>query len=229
MTADIQEIFSSIQGEGPFAGIKQIFIRFHDCNLNCGYCDVKRTLPPKKFSVDKLISIVKQLNFERGQHHSASLTGGEPLLYKDFLKAFLPRLKRERIKTYLETNGTLTENLVELISVIDIIAMDLKLPSATGQTNQWREHKRFLSLAANKDCFVKVVVTGDTKKEDIEAAIELVNSVNKEILLVLQPVWPGEKTQRVNTTLLFDYLFLAEKKLKNVRVMPQMHKVLGIK
>ena len=59
MTADILEIFSSLQGEGPFAGVKQIFIRFNKCNLTCRYCDVERKTPAKQFTVSKLVSIVK--------------------------------------------------------------------------------------------------------------------------------------------------------------------------
>ena len=37
--AKIKEIFASIQGEGPYVGVKQLFIRFCACNLNCDYCD----------------------------------------------------------------------------------------------------------------------------------------------------------------------------------------------
>ena len=229
ITADIVEIFSSIQGEGPFAGVRQIFIRFYDCNMNCRFCDVVKIYPPKKFSADKLSSIIKQLNFEKGRHHSISLTGGEPLLYRDYLKVLLPELKKEKLKVYLDTNGTLPEALSELIGMIDIIAMDLKLPSATGHADYWEKHKNFLDVARKKDCFVKIVVTKDTKKEDIDKAVNLIHNIDKELLLVLQPVWPDKKDKKVGTTLLFDYLFLAEKKLKNVRIMPQMHKILGIK
>ena len=41
MEAKINEIFSSIQGEGPVVGYKQLFIRFCGCNLNCDYCDTE--------------------------------------------------------------------------------------------------------------------------------------------------------------------------------------------
>ena len=37
----VKEIFASIQGEGPYVGYKQLFIRFCGCNLNCGYCDTE--------------------------------------------------------------------------------------------------------------------------------------------------------------------------------------------
>ena len=37
--AKIKEVFTSIQGEGPFVGYKQLFVRFCGCNLSCKYCD----------------------------------------------------------------------------------------------------------------------------------------------------------------------------------------------
>lgn len=37
----IREIFTSIQGEGLYIGVKQLFIRFCGCNLKCDYCDTQ--------------------------------------------------------------------------------------------------------------------------------------------------------------------------------------------
>ncbi|HEX7627465.1 MAG TPA: 7-carboxy-7-deazaguanine synthase QueE, partial [Candidatus Methanoperedens sp.] len=43
MPAYINEIFNSIQGEGPYAGMRQVFVRFEKCQLHCAYCDTPRT------------------------------------------------------------------------------------------------------------------------------------------------------------------------------------------
>ena len=231
--ANITEIFSSVQGEGPFVGIKQIFVRFSGCNACCGFCDQDNTLPEKEFSVDKLLSIIKQIGLNSGDHHSVSFTGGEPLLQKDFIKVLVPGIREigSELKIYLETNATLPVHLKDVIDLVDIVALDFKLPSSTGCKDYWKEHKEFLSIAKDKHCFVKAVITSQTKDTDIKKAINIISSVDKDILLVLQPVWPvkDKNIERAATRMLFDFLFLAEKKLKNVRIMPQMHKILKVK
>ncbi len=56
MQAKISEIFKSIQGEGPYQGINQVFVRFFGCNLCCRFCDTK----PNSFALkdtQELLSI----------------------------------------------------------------------------------------------------------------------------------------------------------------------------
>ena len=84
-----------------------------------------------------------------------SLTGGEPLLQKDFLKGLLSLFKESRMISYLETNGILYKELQSIIDDIDIIAMDFKLPSSTKCRSFWDEHKRFLEVALRKEVFIK--------------------------------------------------------------------------
>ena len=73
----IRESFTSIQGEGPYVGQKQLFVRFCGCNLKCKYCDTD-FVPEKSrdYSVDEL---VKEIN-SSGEVFTISLTGGEPLV-----------------------------------------------------------------------------------------------------------------------------------------------------
>ena len=130
--AKIKEIFSSIQGEGLYIGCKQIFVRFCACNLQCCYCDTDyypTNINDKntyfEFTPEELAEYIKN-NFDIKSTHSISLTGGEPLIWVDFLKEFMPMID---IKYYLETNATIDDNAKIILPYTDIIAGDVKLPS----------------------------------------------------------------------------------------------------
>lgn len=236
--AGLVEIFSSYQGEGLFIGAKQIFIRFAGCNLNCSFCDTLKDAVLKDVTVAQVVKKIKELEKAFGLHHSVSLTGGEPLLHVDFLERLLPKLKKENFKTYLETNGTLSKELKRVIEYIDIIAMDVKLPSSTGMPPSWQNHIEFLKIATNpahltrrkRDIFIKAVVTDDTSERDIIKARDIVARFDKNMLFVLQPASPTEKGDfMVKREKLWDYRHLSEERLNSVRIVPQLHKFLGIK
>jgi len=40
-TLEVQHIFPTIQGEGPYAGMPAVFIRLGGCNLACSFCDTE--------------------------------------------------------------------------------------------------------------------------------------------------------------------------------------------
>jgi len=228
--ACLVEIFSSFQGEGIFVGTKQIFIRFAGCNLNCSFCDTSKGAVIKDATVAQVVGKVKDLEKDFGRHHSVSLTGGEPLLHVSFLERLLPELKKENLKIYLETNGTLGEELKRIIEYIDIVAMDIKLPSSANINPLWNEHIEFLKVAIKKEVFVKVVVNNNTLESDVVKARDIVARFNKDIPFILQPASIDEKGNfKVTKAKLLDYLNLAEEKLSNTRIIPQVHKFLGIK
>ncbi|MFA5143484.1 MAG: 7-carboxy-7-deazaguanine synthase QueE [Candidatus Omnitrophota bacterium] len=229
--AEITDIFSSIQGEGIFLGAKQIFVRFKRCNLDCVFCDESKDAVAGEYGTAELMKEIKALELSEGPHHSVSFTGGEPLLYWDFLKVFLKMLKRARFKSYLETNGTLPYELSKIIDLVDIVAMDFKLPSSTGGRAYWHEHSDFLKIASKKKVFVKAVVTRDTRKEDMEKAIRLITGARRKVPFILQPaspVRPGEKP--IDHGRLRSFLDIGLKSdIVNMRVIPQIHKILKVK
>jgi organic radical activating enzyme len=231
LKAEIVDIFSSIQGEGIFLGAKQIFVRFRRCNLACSFCDEAQDRPYKEYTSAELLEEVLSLDRSDGPHHSVSLTGGEPLIYTEFLKIFLRLLHGKKIKSYLETNGTLPDELSSIIEFVDIVAMDFKLPSSTLGRDYWREHADFLKVASKKKVFVKAVVTPDTTEEDIEKAADIVKQVKANIPFILQPATPTkEGGGAVVPSRLMRFLDVwAGKDLDNIRVIPQIHKILKVK
>jgi organic radical activating enzyme len=231
MEAEIVDIFSSVQGEGIFVGAKQVFIRFKRCNMNCLFCDEDKDACPRLYAPAALMKEVESLEEAKGMHHSVSLTGGEPLMYTDFLKVLLPLLRKNSKKSYLETNGTLPEELSGVIDLVDIVAMDFKLPSSTGERAFWDEHLEFLKIALKKHVFVKIVVTPDTTIEDIEKTVLLINKAGKGIPLIIQPVTPvGPEAKEVSSQMLLKFLDIGLKNnLDHIRVIPQVHKMLKMK
>ena len=46
VVANLVEIFSSVQGEGPHVGASTLFVRFGECDLRCRWCDSPHTWKP---------------------------------------------------------------------------------------------------------------------------------------------------------------------------------------
>lgn len=117
----INEIFYSIQGEGEYTGVPSVFIRFAGCNLNCDFCDTKHD-SFTEMTVDEIINKCDKLFLEKANEEynkedcSYVITGGEPTIQPEGLKALILRLSRTRpdCTIQLETNGTNSELLRKL-------------------------------------------------------------------------------------------------------------------
>jgi len=229
--APVTEIFSSIQGEGLFVGARQIFVRFKGCDLSCDYCDEASRSKSVEYTASALMEKVRHLNNFPGACHSVSITGGEPLIHADFLKRFLSLVKDEGLKVYLETNGIKAGELKKIIDLVDIISMDIKLPSSTGDKKLWDKHAEFLHAARGKDLLVKVIVTPKTTIKDLQKASALVSNIDSTIPFIIQPATPMKKRDgRIGDERLIEFMDAALKApLKDVRIIPQVHKMLDMK
>jgi 7-carboxy-7-deazaguanine synthase len=239
------EIFSSIQGEGYLAGRRQIFIRLAECNLDCSYCDTDHarqetcrietgpgsaefTRPPQPLALLDVLQIVKAWRAKLpGAHHSISLTGGEPLLYADRLVTWLPAL-RQLLPIHLETNGTMHLALGQVIEQVDYVSMDMKLPSTSGCTeNLWGLHREFLRVAHAASVSVKVVISDETTHDEIGQVCSIIADVDRLTPLFLQPLSIGNVGVGISVTHMLRLQEAASARLPDVRVIPQMHRMLG--
>lgn len=225
MDARIHEIFVSIQGEGKYLGEDQCFVRFYHCNLACDFCDTKQE-DYKEYGAEALLEALQQEIGERAIN-TVSLTGGEPLVQRDFLLEFLPLLKKERRRVYLETNGVLYNELFDVIDYLDVISMDIKLPSSTKQKEYWHEHEEFLKTAKAKAAFVKVVICQDTQSDDFKKAVALVDNIDRTITFVIQP--NSAELGRPLADKLQEFKKYSRDFLSDVRVIPQIHKAIGVR
>ena len=138
----LSELFSSIQGEGPFIGERHFFIRFCGCHRRCVFCDtdVERSknimiekIPgsgvidchPNPISSTKILELINIIDKERNCK-KISITGGEPLLQEKFLYELLPILRNDNREIYLETSGDLTRQLESIVEWINYASVDIK-------------------------------------------------------------------------------------------------------
>ena len=57
MSLMVDEIFTSIQGEGYDSGLITTFVRLYGCNLKCKYCDQPQAKgTAKRMSVENLLT-----------------------------------------------------------------------------------------------------------------------------------------------------------------------------
>lgn len=241
--ANLREIMESVQGEGLLVGSLQVFVRLSGCNLNCSYCDTPESREPsevclvyphagQRLNVQEVanpITPLKTREIIRKYFASrwVSFTGGEPLLQVDYIKESALLLKPLGYRLFLETNGTLVSSLADCIACIDCVSMDWKLPSAVGKDYS-SLHEGFLSMAMQKPCYVKIVVTRDSKEAEINDAFKRIAAVSPATRVILQMASPGPSCQSPEIDRMLALQQLGLQVLNEVRVLPQMHRLLGL-
>lgn len=242
MKANLAEVFESIQGEGLLVGTRQVFVRFSGCNLHCGYCDTLASrqasssclIYPQPCSKEEVRQVENPLSSQQLLQIIAdftvpwiSFTGGEPLLAGDYLREIVQQTQSTQRKNMLETNATLPEELDICLPYLDMISIDLKLPSATGK-DLWDLHRIFLSRASSKPCYVKLVITRETSREEVDQAVQIISSISQDIPLFMQPVTARSTGDTPDIDTILDYQTLALHTLTHVRILPQIHPCLGL-
>jgi organic radical activating enzyme len=250
ITAYVNEIFSSVQGEGLQIGRRQLFVRFCECHRRCLYCDtnIDRTehiliedspgsekfiSHPNPLTPEQLIQFIIKANRPEYAHDDLFITGGEPLLYAPFLKAILPELRdKTGLPIHVETSGDKPEEFRSIAGWIDHVLMDIKLPSVTKEAATWDEHFEFLKeiRRTETDATIKLVVSADTETADLEKAAELIRLSRIESAVVLQPMTATLQTDDVPTAqqILGWQAEMACSLGRTVRVIPQCHKHMGL-
>ncbi len=120
----VNEIFTSLQGEGYWTGTPMVFLRFAGCNLRCPFCDTAHTSPSTPMSLDELLKAVAEISpltpfgrndnvvstsvissgVEKSPIRRICITGGEPGLQVD--AALIDALHEAGFTIHIETNGT---------------------------------------------------------------------------------------------------------------------------
>jgi len=254
-------MFCSVQGEGLYVGERQVFLRVAGCSLTCSWCDTlygkvqsprfviheagEKRVVSNPVSLETVVSEVVQFAERNRPVGVVSITGGEPLEQPEYVANISARLRAAGYKVYLETAGLNVEGLEDILASVDVVAMDIKVPSSFG-SDTWEAHAAFLSKSrdafvaegreVHKIVFTKLVVDTDTTENEIQRAAQLVAAVDRRIPVVLQPEsdtlmstrTPRETSQEV-INLLPRLQRIALGHLDDVRIIPQCHKILKVR
>jgi len=240
----VAEIFTSFQGEGACVGERHLFVRLAGCNIRCRYCDTPDSLErtprcrvdhgadPSEWRDNPMSSAALRALIGAALAcdptiDAISFTGGEPLVQSAFLAEVLGAA-RLPVPVLLETNGVLPSQLGQVIEWIDVVSMDIKPPSNTGERAFWDEHARFLAIAAQGDVYVKLLVDSGTALAEVERAAALVAGAAPGAQMFLQPVSRPGGGVDITSSELTAFYSRARSHCRKVRVLPQTHKMLGI-
>ena len=188
----IYEIFYSIQGEGKWMGLPNIFIRTTGCNLRCTYCDTQYAYHGgEELSIDAIVEKVRSYSCRH-----ICITGGEPLLQDESL-ALIDALMKEEYWICLETNGS--KCIKQIVGKKGImISLDIKCPSSMMHQQMDMSNISYLTV----DDQLKFVVK---TKQDYEYAKAVVSEYAPQCAVFFQAVW-GSDFQKLASWILKDGL-----------------------
>ena len=270
VAAPVMEVFASFQGEGLYVGEDQVFLRLAGCPLRCAWCDtpgswdigegraamVRRDGEPlarEERWASPFQAALWVASVEPGEPRTVSVTGGEPLLWPEFIQALRPMIQPRRL--HLETAGAHPEALARVLEHVDHVSLDLKLPADMGETaeislpepsgdeeraapidesaprdaEEWRlARRRCLDLVSDVDACAKVVVQAGRDPRDYDELFEDLARRAPKVPLFVAPATPMAGCEAPDPDALVEVVERARELDLDVRVLPQMHRAMGI-
>lgn len=101
-TYKIQDLFYTIQGEGPLAGEPALFVRLRGCNLRCTFCDTDFESGKQDLGLTDLLAKIDEL---KQKARCVVITGGEPML-QDLGPLCYQIISQFGLTVQIETAGT---------------------------------------------------------------------------------------------------------------------------
>lgn len=139
----VQEVFYSLQGEGPFIGFPAVFVRLAGCNLRCFWCDTDFESSQWQPDLPELLAEI-----ERRRPQSCALivlTGGEPL--RQNIAPLITALLARGLRVQVETNGTLWQDLPQ--SGRCVVVCSPKTPKINAAMARRADYFKYVLTAAD--------------------------------------------------------------------------------
>lgn len=235
MKVRLFEIFTSIEGEGVLYGTKTLFVRLAGCPFTCFYCDTKESLPldsGNEYELDEARKLIdKHLE---DKTYKVNFTGGDPLIQHEAVKELAKHVQSKGIPTYLESSCFDSKKFANVLANIDFIKIEFKTPESEfvdeGHYSRLLENALEclkLTIDAKKPTYIKIVVSARTQTRSFHELVEKIFKVAKPEDLKGFIIQPTYGIAEPNLQQLFSFYDIVYPYYSEVRVIPQLHKLIG--
>ena len=233
----ISEVFTSLEGEGVLLGTKTLFVRLAGCPFRCGYCDTDYALPMDsgaEYGADEAFELVRG-SIQPGTF-KVNFTGGDPLAQHEAVAELARRVRGEAgVPTYLESSCYDAARFRAVVPHMDYVKAELKTADSG-----FADEARYPALLDNAvEClrasvglgtftYVKIVVGASTSPDHFAYLVGRVMEAAPGGAglsgMVIQPVTGRGAPGLAHLLRLYD---AARPLYADVRVVPQLHKLIG--
>src|SRR5262245_41300179 len=231
----LSEIFTSIEGEGILFGTKTMFVRLAGCPLKCHWCDTPYALPLDSgadYSLDDAKELITRNLYPNT--YKVNFTGGEPLVQHEAVIELAKFVIRKGLRTYLESACYDSARFAKVLPYFDLVKIEFKL-----RDSKVIEEKYYSSLLASefdcfkqaitsgKTCYIKVVVTNSSSLKEFNALVYEVFRMAKPTQIAGFIIQPSHKIDEPALDVLFGFYDAVYPLYDQVRIVPQLHKIIG--
>lgn len=235
----LNEIFTSVEGEGILFGTKTMFVRMAGCPLECHWCDTPYALPLDSGNRYSLYE-VKQLISENllPNTYKVNFTGGEPLVQHEAVIELAKFVKAQGLRTYLESSCYDSSRFAKVLPHIDICKIEFKLKDSKIVGDDVRRYNQLLEneldcleLALEKDkiTYIKVVVTNSSSLKEFSDLVHRVFSIARPADIAGFIIQPSHTVDEPTLKKLFGFYDQVYPLYEQVRIVPQLHKTMGVR
>jgi 7-carboxy-7-deazaguanine synthase len=233
--AKLSEIFTSIEGEGILFGTKTMFVRLAGCPLKCYWCDTPYALPMDS-GIDYPIDEAKELISKRLQPNTykVNFTGGEPLVQYQVVIELAKFVRQKGLRIYLESACYDAVRFAKVLPYVDLCKVEFKLRDSkvVNENQYYNLLKNELdclkqSVRSCKTTYIKVVVTNSSNLNEFKEIVHEVFRMAKPSELAGFIIQPSYTVDEPTLDVLFGFYDAVYPLFDQVRVVPQLHKIMG--
>ena len=235
ITTKLSEIFTSIEGEGILFGTKTMFVRLAGCPFKCHWCDTPYALPMDsgiEYSIEEVKEIISKSL--QPNTYKINFTGGEPLVQHEAVIELAKFVRQKGLRVYLESSCYDAARFAKVLPYIDICKVELKLRDSKivnekQYSNLLKNEQQCLRQAINKGktTYIKVVVTNSSNLEEFKDIVVEVFKIAKPSELAGFIIQPSYRIDEPTLDVLFGFYDTVYPMYDQVRVVPQLHKIIG--